>query len=249
MRDILSHLEGKKDIPMVKEQLPLIQEVQAEDWWTDVTPWMIDYIRIHLRDLIKFALRQGQPIIYTNIIDECEEVQPANVPTPTTGFSSYQYRKKVEAYIRNHQEHIAIAKLKRNAPLTPSDLESIEEMLFAAPEIESRDRFEAVYGKDVSLKLFIRQLVGLDRNAAKLGFAQYLEGGNFSANQIRFVENVIDYLTQNGIMNPGLLYEPPFTDLHHQGLDGVFEDDDANQIVSLVRSFNKTVGAFGAAWS
>lgn len=47
-------------------------------------------------------------------------------------------------------------------------------MLFAAPEIESRDRFEAVYGKDVSLKLFIRQLVGLDRNAAKLAFAQYL---------------------------------------------------------------------------
>ncbi len=37
VRDILSPLEGKKDIPMIKEQLPLIQEVQAEDWWTDVT--------------------------------------------------------------------------------------------------------------------------------------------------------------------------------------------------------------------
>ena len=120
-------------------------------------------------------------------------------------------------------------------------------MLFAAPEIESRDRFEAVYGKDLSLKLFIRKLIGLDRNAAKLAFAQYLEGGSFSANQIRFVEIIIDYLTQNGIMNPGLLYESPFTDLHHKGLDGVFEDDDADQIISLVRSFNKTVGAFGAA--
>lgn len=63
-------------------------------------------------------------------------------------------------------------------------------------------------------KLFIRQLVGLDRNTAKVTFAQYLEGSNFNANQIRFVENIIDYLTQNGVMNPGLLYEPPFTDLH-----------------------------------
>jgi type I restriction enzyme R subunit len=62
------------------------------------------------------------------------------------------------------------------------------------------------------------------------------------------IENIIDYLTQNGVMNPGLLYEPPFTDSHSEGLDGVFRDDDADQIISLVRSFNETVEAeFGAA--
>ena len=50
-------------------------------------------------------------------------------------------------------------------------------------------------------------------------------------------------------MDPGLLYEPPFTDLHHKGLDGVFEDNDADQIVLLLGSFNETVGVeFGAAW-
>ena len=58
-RDLLSQLEEKKDIPMVKDQLSLIEEVQAEDWWTDVTPWMIDYVRIHLRDLVKFIDRQA----------------------------------------------------------------------------------------------------------------------------------------------------------------------------------------------
>jgi type I restriction enzyme R subunit len=209
-----------------------------------------------LRDLIKFIDRQAQSIVYTDFEDELGEVQEVDVPAHNTGFSHYQYRKKVEAYIRNHEDHIAIAKLKRNASLTQTDLESIEEMLFGASEIESRDaeggslrdhRFEAVFGKDLSLKLFIRKLVGLDRNAAKLAFAQYLEGGNFSANQIRFVETIIDHLTQNGVMDPGLLYEPPFTDLHHKGLDGVFEDDDANQIVLLVDSFNETVGVFGAA--
>lgn len=127
-------------------------------------------------------------------------------------------------------------------------LEQLEEMLFSSEEVESRDceasrrhRFEQVYGKDMSLKLFIRQIVGLDRNAAKAAFAKYLEGGNFDSNQIRFVENIIDYLTQNGVMNPGLLYEPPFTDIHHEGLDGVFNDDQADEIVALVRSFNETV--------
>ena len=42
-------------------------------------------------------------------------------------------------------------------------------------------------------------------------------------------------------MNPGLLYEPPFTDIHNEGLDGVFNDDEADEIIALVRSFNQTV--------
>ena len=34
----------------------------------------------------------------------------------------------------------------------------------------------------MSLNLFIRQIVGLDRGAAKAAFAKYLEGNNLSDN-------------------------------------------------------------------
>jgi len=248
VRDLLSQLEAKREIPMVKEQLSLIEEVQAEDWWIDVTPWMIDYVRLHLRDLIKFIDRQQQRIVYTDFKDTVGVVKESSVPTYQTGFSPYQYRKKVEAYIRANENHVAIAKLKRNAPLTEADLESLETMLFGSAEIESREQFEKVFGKNLSLKLFIRKLIGLDRNAAKQAFTAYLEGNIFSANQIRFVETIIDYLTQNGVMDPGQLYELPFTEAHPDGLDGVFSDDEADQIVAIVRSFNETVEAeFGAA--
>ncbi len=226
---------------MVKQQLPLIQEVQDENWWSDVTPAMIESIRIRLRDLVKFIDRTEQTIVYTDFKDELGEVTEVDVPIQQTGFSPYQYRKKVEAYIREHEDHIAIAKLKRNIPLTEVDLTELEQMLFSSAEIESKERFEEVYGQDTSLRLFIRKIVGLDRHAAKQAFALYLEGSNFSANQIRFVKIIIDYLTQNGIMNPGLLYESPFTDIHYEGLDGVFDENDADLIVSLVRSFSATV--------
>ena len=55
------------------------------------------------------------------------------------------------------------------------------------------------------------------------------------------MENIIDYLTQNGVMNPDLLYESPFSDSHSSGLDGVFNDHEADDLVALVRSFNETV--------
>ena len=241
LRDLLDRLEEKQTIPMVKAQLPLIEAVQNESWWSDVTLMMVESVRLKLRKGVKFIDRKEQTIVYTDFKDELGEVTEVDVPIQQTGFSPYQYRKKVETYIRENQNHIAIYKLKRNVALTDGDLEQLEKMLFSAEEVESRDRFEQVFGKDLSLKLFIRQIVGLDRNAAKTAFAKYLEAGNFSANQIRFVENIIDYLTQNGVMNPGLLYESPFTDIHSSGLDGVFNDDEADEIVALVRSFNRTV--------
>jgi type I restriction enzyme, R subunit len=118
-------------------------------------------------------------------------------------------------------------------------------MLFNGEAVESKERFEAVYCQQ-NLKLFIRELVGLDRSAAKQAFGKYLVGGNFNAKQIRFVENIIDYLTQKGVMDPGMLYEAPFTDLHDEGLDGVFGNDDAGEIIDIVSEFNQVAG-FGVA--
>ena len=243
VRDTLSQLETKSNIPMIQAELGFIQEVQDENWWQDVTLPMVEEIRLRLRQLVKFIDRSQQKTVITDFADELGEVQDVTVPTYQTGFSPYQYRKKVEAYIRAHQDHITIAKLKRNIPLTDADLTALEEMLFSAEEVESRARFQEVFGQsqNLNLKRLIREIVGLDRAAAKQAFAKYLQGTNLSAAQIRFVENIIDYLTQNGIMNPGLLYEPPFTDAHPEGLDGIFKDDAADNIISIIRSFNTSV--------
>lgn len=242
VRDVLAKLEEKRDIPPVKAQLPLIEAAQNERYWTDITPPMIEHLRLTLRDLVGFVDCTEQRIIYTDFTDELGDVEEVDIPLRQPGFSPYQYRKKVEAYIRANENHVAIAKLKRNIPLTKADLDALETMLFGAAEIESRDRFEEVYGKGLSLTLFIRQLVGCDRNAAKHAFARYLQGHSLNANQIRFVETIIDDLTQKGVMDPSQLYESPFSDFHHNGLDGIFPDDDADRIVDIVRSFNETVG-------
>jgi type I restriction enzyme R subunit len=243
VRDTLSQLEMKPDIPMIKAELALIQQAQDENWWQDVTLPMVEEIRLRIRALVKFIDRSQQKTVITDFADELGEIQDVAVPTYQIGFSPYQYRKKVEAYIRANQNHITIAKLKRNISLTDADLTALEEMLFSAEEIESRDRFKEVFAqsKSLNLKRLIREIVGLDRAAAKQAFAKYLEGTNLSASQIRFIENIIDYLTQNGVMNPGMLYEAPFTDTHPEGLDGIFNDDAADNIVSIIRLFNACV--------
>ena len=138
---------------------------------------------------------------------------------------------------------IAIHKLKRNVPITTSDIAELERIFFASGEIGAREDFEKAYGKQEHLGLFIRKLVGLDREAAKEAFGEYLSRKTLAANQIRFLDQIIDYLTQNGVMDPGLLYEPPFTDYSPKGLDGVFSDAEANEIVSILDGIRERAAA------
>jgi hypothetical protein len=84
--------------------------------------------------------------------------------------------------------------------------------------------------------------VGLDRQASE-AFGEFLHNASYSATQIRFIDQAISYLTQNGTMGPGLLYEPPFTDLHIEGLDGIFGDDGAARIVHLLQEIEMRAAA------
>ncbi len=137
--------------------------------------------------------------------------------------------------ICDNENHVTIAKLKHNKPLTPTDLPELERFVYESDAVESRERFEQTFGSDKPLTLFIRSLVGLDRGAAKADFGQFLDASRYSSQQIRFIEMIIDQLTRNGMVEPRQLYEPPFTVIHFEGLDGAFGDGDAETIVSKLQ--------------
>lgn len=65
-------------------------------------------------------------------------------------------------------------------------------------------------------------MIGLDRGAAKDALAEFLAGNNLTANQIEFIDMVINYLTDHGVMSAARLYESPFTDLAPRGPDELF---------------------------
>ena len=52
------------------------------------------------------------------------------------------------------------------------------------------------------------------------------------------INTIITYLTKNGMIDKGMLFEPPITDIHDQGLLGVFDDADATKVIKLVDRVN-----------
>lgn len=238
--DIASRLETLQAIPAVKAELPFIQAIQTEGYWQDITLPMLEQLRRRLRGLVRLIERQSVNVVYSVLQDAIGEAQGVTLVDTSTGVNMAQYRKKVEAFIRSHQNHLSFARLRSGRPLTPSDLENLEQFVFNAPEVESREKFEASFSTP-SLPRFIRSLVGLDRMAAKERFARFLDGSRYNSQQIRFVEMIVDRLTTPGEMEPGALYEPPFTAIHQQGLDGTFGDADADAIVELVQELKEMV--------
>ncbi|MCM2357388.1 MAG: DEAD/DEAH box helicase family protein [Geobacteraceae bacterium] len=236
--EIAARLEGKGTIPMVAQQMELLLELQTEGYWAGITLPMLEEVRVRLRELIKFLDKGEARIIYTDFEDSIGDHTPIFVPGYASAEEMRQYKLKVERFIRDHSDHITINKLRMNRQITKQDLEELERLLFASEEVGSRERFEKVFGHQQSLGMFIRRLVGLDREAATEAFGEFLHDTTYSATQIRFIDQVIAYLTQNGTMDPGLLYEPPFTDMHTEGLDGVFGDTGATKIIHLIEEIN-----------
>ena len=82
--------------------------------------------------------------------------------------------------------------------------------------------------------VFVRSLVGMDRQAAKQALGAFLTGGNLAANQIAFLEEIVNHLTEHGCMSPERLYESPYTDFNPMGVEGVFEAKAVDALIAAL---------------
>lgn len=165
-------------------------------------------IRLRLRDLIKYIPRQG--LSYeTNFEDDILDVQFNDSELENDDLKNY--KSKIEYYIRQHQkDNPVILKIKENKPLSSTDLVSLENILWK--ELGSKKDYYSEVGEKPICE-FVREIVGLDMNAAKDAFSKYLDERNLNSEQIYFVNQIIEYIVRNGLMKDmSVLQQSPFTD-------------------------------------
>jgi type I restriction enzyme, R subunit len=233
VQNMAEGLLGQTSIPSVAAQQSLLDEVASDEWWVDVTLPMLEVVRRRLRGLLQFLDKAKKVVVYTAFQDELSEATLVELPGITPGTNWQRFRAKAAAYLKQHQHHVALHRLRRNKALTADDLDGLEQMLIDSGAGDAADIAQA---KEEShgLGLFIRSLVGLDRQAALEAFATYLDGTKFTAEQVRFINLIVNELTANGVVKPARLYESPYTDHAPTGPEAVFAEADVDSIVDIL---------------
>jgi len=227
-------LMKKKNIPAVNQKIETIKAIQTDEFWKDVSLKRLEKVRMDLRDLIKFIDTEHQQPVYTGFEDTLGEVTEVDLlPTYT---SMQNYKDRVESFIRKNKDYLVIHKIQNNIQITSEELKLLEKLLFEG-DLGTEADYRKEYG-ELPVGKFIRSLLGLDKSAANQLFSEFIQSGNLSADQITFINNIISFLTKNGMIDKEMLFEPPFTEINDQGITGVFDDAQVGKIVRIIDEVN-----------
>lgn len=243
LTNIGKSLLRKSTLPIIKQREETLRQIVSPHFWSnDVTVISLEKLRTEIRELIKLIEKDKRKIVYTDIKDELLIVADSPAEYLTTYRSSESYKQRVETYIRDNQDYMVIQKIKRNIPITHGDIEMLENILFDGNERGTKEDFIKNYG-DKPLGHFIRSIVGLDSRAANDAFSEFLQAGNLTANQNQFIATIIKFLTTDGVIDPGMLFEDPFTRIDTDGVLGVFGEDTAQKIIHIINQINQNAAA------
>ena len=228
--DTAEQLNEKYSIPQVKAQKETIEKVQTQEFWDNTNILELNRVREALRSLIQYLDKNKRKIYYTDFTDILSDAVEGE---PLYGENDLKnYRKKVEFYLKEHEDNLSVYKLRNNKKLNETDLKELERILWS--ELGSKDDYIKEYG-DTPVGRLVRKIVGVDRNAHNEAFSKFLTDEKLNINQIRFVNLIIDYISHNGnIEDNAVLMEEPFKSVG--SITHLFKDDigKAKELMSIV---------------
>jgi type I restriction enzyme R subunit len=239
--EIASALEEQTAIPGVSAQAALIEEIQTDPWWEGFTVPLFELVRLRLRDLVQHIEKRKRAIVYSDFADEIGPETEHDLPQ-VGEVDFVRFKTKARAFLKAHEGHIALHKIRHGKQLTPMDLTELEAMLLQAG-IGGPETIERARETSNGFGRFVRSLVGLDRQAVNEAFSEFLSDGSATAEQIEVY--CLDSGPPHGgrVMEPELLYESPFTDIAPQGPDQVFDLQRTDRLFRVIQDFNESAVA------
>jgi len=232
------------NIQAVRQKDKVIEEVKSASFWADPSIEKLEHARRELRGIMKYRKSKVYPGSGTQTTTTPDgKVQGEEREVYITGANEAMiYRRRLKGILdKMLSENPILQKIHNGEAIGESDLQTLTSTILTTHPGVSLDVLNEFYGRTADqLDLTVREIIGLDPQAVEEHFKQFLHAHpTLTAQQVRFMNLLKNYIAQHGSIVVETLYDAPFTSVSHEGIDGVFKPDDVGELIDVLRPFLK----------
>lgn len=235
----------------VKAKADAIKQVRSKDFWASVQVHELEGLRRELRGIMRYQQSPPTTRVAPQIFDVRDSDFSAEAYIPKLeGLDLVEYKRRVESVLREHfAENPVLQRVRAGKVVREEELEELARLVL---QIDNKANIKHLTGHDPetrrSLLAVFRGIVGLDAAAVEQAFTAFVhKHPRLSSQQLRFLSVLQNYIAQNGGIEVERLYEPPFTTLHAESVDGVFPaPGDVDDLLNILTTFQPRKSASSA---
>lgn len=235
-------------IPKIKENYDKIVILADSERLQHEDILGLEAIRIAIRDLLDLLPKVQREPIYSDFKETVIKEQEEDM-----SFGMYEYKSskpKLREFLLNHENDLVIKKLRNNIAIDSEDFENLENLLFKSElpltisDLENEDnevskeykKLKSMYG-GTPLTYFVRSLVGLEKDAVNIAFAEFIGSHSFTGVQIDLIDMIKNNYIENGIFNPHDLVGDKVKAISPTGIM-VFDMKEIGELKNIIDSIN-----------
>lgn len=180
----------------MKAHKETLDYIVTNEFLTNTNIVKMDEIRLDIRELMRFIEKVVMDPIISDFDDRIDKTNDADdEPVDFTVDDFKSLKEKVESYIKKHDNDALVYQVMNFEKPTPNAIRGFkaEVMKFAKDENEYEELFE----EEAKIPVFVRKITGISQNAEEL-FIQYESGKGFNERQLKYIMELLNYISQNG---------------------------------------------------
>lgn len=233
------------NIGVVAKEKEIINLALKNSFWTNPTDSDLKLIIDKVAPLMRYRQRfdGGDEQESLNLKDVTYKKEMIEFGPENELVSVSRYKEMVEAMVQQLADHNPILKkIKAGEAITGQELNELAEMMNEKDPFVTEKLLQRVYGNQHAKFLqFIKHILQVElvhsfEETVTLAFDEFIKlHNNLSNNQIEFMTVLKKYLIDKGKIEKKDLINPPFTQLHPQGILGVFSPKEIEEIITVIQ--------------
>jgi type I restriction enzyme R subunit len=231
-----------------------IAKIQTEAYWQDLTASTdgfaaLEESRIALRSIIHLRGKGTyvpEPELILDIKEDAADYIVTERLTKIVSIDYQIFRQEVEKTLSPlFETDVVLQKIRAGIAVSKDDLAQLNSLVHTQnPKVDLNTLKEFFPESSASLDKILRTIVGMDKAAIEQSFMAFVQQihTHVNAKQLRFISMLKNHLIRYGSIQIEQLYDAPFTQIHDMGLDGVFNEKQADVIEQFIKQFEVDLG-------